>query len=72
MVIGWDGLLPQWLSDLHPRFRTVKALAVVTGAMTAVACLCIDYSLIFSVVLFGRFSIPMRLESSKDLLSRSW
>jgi len=22
MVIGWDGLLPLWWSDLHPRFRT--------------------------------------------------
>jgi len=33
MVIGWDGLLPDWWSDLHPRFRTpVKALTVVAGA----------------------------------------
>lgn len=33
MVIGWDGLLPQWWSDLHPRFRTpVKALTVIAGA----------------------------------------
>jgi amino acid transporter len=38
MVIGWDGLLPAWWSDLHPRFRTpVKALAMVTGACIAVA-----------------------------------
>ena len=28
MVIGWDGLLPEWWSHLHPKFRTpVKALA---------------------------------------------
>jgi glutamate:GABA antiporter len=33
MVIGWDGLLPPWWSDLHSRFGTpVKALAVVTAA----------------------------------------
>jgi glutamate:GABA antiporter len=38
MVIGWDGLLPDWWSDLHPRFRTpVKALTVVTGACILVA-----------------------------------
>jgi amino acid transporter len=77
MVIGWDGLLPDWLSELHPRFRTpVKALAVVTGACIAIAvlsswgavgyeavqigagagiaCLCIMYALLFSVILFGK------------------
>jgi glutamate:GABA antiporter len=85
MVIGWDGLLPAWWSDLHPRFRTpVKGLVMVTGVMIAiavitslggaggqeivqigfgggVACLCIYYALLFSVVLFGRFSRPLRL-----------
>ena len=40
MVIGWDGLLPTWWSDLHPTFRTpVKALAIVTGA-----CLLITFT----------------------------
>jgi amino acid transporter len=85
MVIGWDGLLPAWWSDLHPRFRTpVKALIMVTGAMISVAvitafggaggqeivqiglgggiaCLCIYYVLLFSVVLFGRFPLAIRL-----------
>ena len=38
MVIGWDGLLPGWWRDLHPRFRTpVKALAMVTTACIGVA-----------------------------------
>lgn len=33
MVIGWDGLLPHWWSELHARFGTpVKALTVVSGA----------------------------------------
>jgi len=33
MVIGWDGLLPDWWSDLHARYRTpVKALSMVTAA----------------------------------------
>lgn len=34
MVAGWDGLLPGWWSELHPRFRTPsKAIGVVTAAM---------------------------------------
>lgn len=38
MVIGWDGLLPEWWSHLHPKYRTpVKALAMVTGACILVA-----------------------------------
>jgi amino acid transporter len=85
MVIGWDGLLPDWWSDLHPRFRTpVKALAMVTAASIAVAlvnssggatgqeiirigtggaiaCLCIYYALLFAVVAFGKFPVPLRL-----------
>ncbi len=31
MVAGWDGLLPGWWSELHPRFRTpAKAVGAVT------------------------------------------
>ncbi len=31
MVAGWDGLLPSWWSQLHPRFRTPsKAIGAVT------------------------------------------
>jgi glutamate:GABA antiporter len=33
MVAGWDGLLPGWWSELHPRFRTPsKAIGEVAGA----------------------------------------
>jgi amino acid transporter len=33
MVAGWDGLLPEWISKLHPRFRTpVRSLGVVVAA----------------------------------------
>jgi amino acid transporter len=32
MVAGWDGLLPAWWSELHPRYRTPsKAIAAVCG-----------------------------------------
>ena len=36
MVAGWDGLLPGWWSELHPRLRTpTKAIAAVTLFMLA-------------------------------------
>lgn len=91
MVIGWDGLLPEWASRLHPRYRTpVLSLMAVTGACFfvavvsslggaggqeifqigtsgGIACLCIEYALIFSVPLFAgrklsrKAGIPLRL-----------
>jgi amino acid transporter len=34
MVAGWDGLLPEWWSELHPVHRTPsKAIAAVTAAL---------------------------------------
>jgi amino acid transporter len=43
MVAGWDGLLPGWFSELHPRFRTparalwcVVALCVGFGAASLI------------------------------------
>jgi glutamate:GABA antiporter len=34
MVAGWDGLLPAWWSELHPKFRTPsKAIAVAASSM---------------------------------------
>jgi len=33
MVAGWDGLLPEWFSELHPRHRTpVRSLMLVVAA----------------------------------------
>lgn len=33
MVAGWDGMLPAWFSQLHPRFRTpVRSIAIAVGA----------------------------------------
>ena len=32
MVAGWDGLLPGWFSELHPRYRTpVRSLVIVVA-----------------------------------------
>jgi amino acid transporter len=40
MVAGWDGLLPEWWSRLHPTYRTPsKAIAAVTVAMVVLAAL---------------------------------
>jgi amino acid transporter len=40
MVAGWDGLLPDWWSELHPTFRTPsKAIAVVTASMLVLGIL---------------------------------
>lgn len=84
MVIGWDGLLPEWTTRLHPRYRTpVLSLAAVTGACiavaivsslggaggqeivqvgggAAVACLCVEYALIFAVPLFAGRKLPAK------------
>ena len=36
MVAGWDGLLPGWFSQLHPRFKTpVRSLMMVVAACVA-------------------------------------
>jgi amino acid transporter len=38
MVIGWDGILPEWWSELHPRYRTpAKSITMVTAGCIAVA-----------------------------------
>jgi amino acid transporter len=38
MVAGWDGLLPKWWSELHPRFRTPsKAIGAICVSMILMA-----------------------------------
>ena len=40
MVVGWDGLLPPWWSELHPRFRTpTKAIGCVVVSILALSIL---------------------------------
>ena len=40
MVAGWDGLLPEWFSQLHPRFRTpVRSLVLVVAACLVLGAL---------------------------------
>lgn len=38
MVAGWDGILPEWFTRLHPRFGTpVRSIVVIVG-LAVVAC----------------------------------
>jgi len=38
MVAGWDGLLPQWFTRVHPRYKTpVNSIVFVGGATLAVS-----------------------------------
>ena len=34
MVAGWDGLLPQWFTRVHPRYKTPVNSIVFVGAVT--------------------------------------
>ena len=34
MVAGWDGLLPQWFTRVHPRYQTPVNSIVFVGAAT--------------------------------------
>jgi glutamate:GABA antiporter len=34
MVAGWDGLLPQWFTRMHPRFQTPVNSIIFIGAVT--------------------------------------
>jgi glutamate:GABA antiporter len=90
MVAGWDGLLPPWWSDLHPRLRTpIKAIAAVTASMMILGALslwgagnqeavqvstgagfgsvCIEYVLLFGVILVGFRSGESRPRSALRL-----
>ena len=39
MVAGWDHLLPEWFSQLHPRYKTPMNSILVLGAATLVVAL---------------------------------
>jgi glutamate:GABA antiporter len=39
MVAGWDRLLPQWFTHLHPKYKTPVNSIIFVGAMTLLASL---------------------------------
>jgi APA family basic amino acid/polyamine antiporter len=42
MAMARDGLLPQFFSKLHPKYRTPYIPTILTGVIVGVSCLCID------------------------------
>lgn len=42
MAMARDGLLPKFLSNLHPKYRTPYIPTILTGLIVGVSCLCID------------------------------
>ena len=53
MAMARDGLLPQWASRIHPRFRTPHVSTVVTGAVVALGALVMDENEIYDLTNIG-------------------
>jgi APA family basic amino acid/polyamine antiporter len=48
-----DGLLPQWASRIHPRYRTPHVTTLVTGLLVAVFALVMDENEIYDLTNIG-------------------
>ena len=53
MAMARDGLLPQWASKIHPRFRTPHVSTVVTGLVVALGSLFMDENEIYDLTNIG-------------------
>jgi glutamate:GABA antiporter len=87
MVAGWDHLVPEWFSRLHPRYKTPTNSVLFLGAatlMVAVAALigvgpdeAYELLLTWSFTLYGiaylaLFAIPVFSPKSRGLRPRLW
>jgi len=87
MVAGWDHLLPEWFSRLHPRYRTpINSVLFLGGATFAVAIAAMigvgqqeSYELLltWSFTFYGiaylvLFAIPVFSKRERDLRPSSW
>jgi amino acid transporter len=87
MVAGWDHLVPEWFSRLHPRYKTPTNSVLFLGAatlMVAVAALigvgpdeAYELLLTWSFTLYGiaylaLFAIPIFSPKSRGLRPRLW
>jgi amino acid transporter len=68
MAAGWDGLLPAWFSQLHPRFGTpTKAVAAVSAALLLMGTLSLlgahnqEAVQVLAAVAFGSYCITYML-----------
>src|SRR6266545_4368542 len=82
MVAGWDGLLPDWFTRLHPRHRTPVNSIVFVGAVTfafsiagligvgkqeAFQLLWNASAIFYALTYLVMFAIPLRLASRSEL-----
>lgn len=87
MVAGWDRLLPEWFSRLHPRYKTPINSVLFLGAATLVVALAAligvgqqeSYELLltwsftfYAIAYLALFAIPIFSPKNRDLRPRLW
>src|SRR5207302_4918587 len=87
MVAGWDHLLPEWFSRLHPRYKTPINSVLFLGAATLVVALAaligvgheesFELLLTWSFTFYGiayvaLFAIPIFSPKARGLRPRLW
>ena len=71
-VMARDGLLPDWLSAVHPRFRTPHIVTIITGIFVAIAAAFLpvgtlaDYSNAGTLFAFAAVSLGVMILRKKD------
>jgi len=55
-VMGRDGLLPKWMSAIHPRFRTPARMTMITGIIVGVLAGFVPLDWLLSLVNIGTLS----------------
>ena len=53
LAMARDGLLPQWASKIHPKYRTPHVTTVVTGLVVAIGSLVMDENEIYDLTNIG-------------------
>ena len=51
-----DKMLPAWVAELHPRFRTPAKMSLITGMLVALMTLCIPLDFLLAMVNIGTMS----------------
>jgi amino acid transporter len=87
MVAGWDRLLPEWFSHLHPRYKTPINSVLFLGAATLVVALAAligvgqqeSYELLltwsftfYAIAYLALFAIPIFSPKDRGLRPRLW
>jgi amino acid transporter len=87
MVAGWDHLVPEWFSRLHPRYKTPMNSVLFLGATTLVVALAAligvgheeSYELLltwsftfYGIAYLALFAIPIFSKKDRGLRPRLW